>query len=186
MLPSRASTSFHPLGVSFSLLLFLAVLVEEVELKLLAYDDTSDLALLRLVSKNRFECAKIIPKEHWQYMYRFAPVYLVSCPLGIDPFLTTGEIAIPFILLDGSIRMMTNAPAYFGSSGGGIFLESTLELIAIFSHIYTFRSTAVTHLNYSTPAPAIHTFLKEKGYGFIVDEEKKQETSIAESAKSRG
>jgi len=69
---------------------------------------------------------------------------------------------------------MISSPAYFGNSGGGVFLEQSQELIGIFAKIYThgsYRPQVVTHMGLAVPLPVVHEWLESEGYGHLLPEE---------------
>ena len=62
---------------------------------------------------------------------------------------------------------MVSTPAYFGNSGGGVFLAETCELIGIFSKIYThgtYQPQVITHMGLAVPINVIHDWLDEIGF----------------------
>jgi hypothetical protein len=101
----------------------------------------------------------------------FTGIYAVGCPLGNDPIPTGGFISSLRNEVGGSNYWMINAPTYFGNSGGGIFLESTHELIAVFSKIYTHgkgKPVVITHMGLATPIHAITDWMVAEKYGWLL------------------
>ena len=101
----------------------------------------------------------------------FTGVYAVGCPLGNDPIPTGGFVSSLRNDVGGCNYWMINAPTYFGNSGGGIFLESTHELVAVFSKIYTHgkgKPVVITHMGLATPISVIEEWLEREGYGFLL------------------
>jgi S1-C subfamily serine protease len=145
----------------------------ETQASLLAHDEENDLALLRIVSDRPAPAlARFVSPERLASLRVFTPVYTVGCPLGNDPIPTFGEIASTRSVVQGQEYWMVNAPAYFGNSGGGIFLASTRELTGLYSKIYTHgrgRPTVISHMGLVTPLDQIRAFLSRCGYGFVAD-----------------
>ena len=79
---------------------------------------------------------------------------------------------------------MVSSPAFFGNSGGGVFLADSLELIGVFSKIYThgsYRPQLVTHMGLAVPLDVRHDWLADMGYGFL-DPEVRAAALAAEDA----
>jgi len=143
----------------------------EAAASLLAHDEGNDIALLRIVSDRPAPAlAHMLPEERVAGLRVFTPVYTVGCPLGNDPIPTFGEIASTRSVVQGQEYWMINAPAYFGNSGGGIFLATTRELSGLYSKIYTHgrgRPTVISHMGLVTPLSQVREFLTRSGYGFV-------------------
>ena len=148
-----------------------AVVEREGELHLQAFlvaeDRSTDLALLRIPSRRSLEpVARLAPRERLLEIETFTPVYTTGCPLGTAPQATRGEITRLGWEVDGQSYWMISAPAYFGNSGGGVFLEETGELAGVFSKIYThgsLRPQVVTHMGLAVPLDVVHAWLEELG-----------------------
>lgn len=143
-----------------------------VEGVMIAEKIDSDLALLRInTDKDLGPVAKLAPLERRESVDAFASVYTVGCPLGTNAQATRGEITRDDWIVDEQPYWMVSSPAYFGNSGGGVFLEETHELIGIFSKIYThgnYRPQVITHMGLAVPLEIIHAWLNDVGYGFLV------------------
>lgn len=145
----------------------------------------ADLALLRInTDLDLGAVAQLAPLDRRNVIDAFASVYTVGCPLGTNAQATRGEITRDDWVVDEQPYWMVSSPAYFGNSGGGVFLEETHELIGIFSKIYThgnYRPQVITHMGLAVPLETIHAWLIEIGYGFLV-EKAQVEVSSAEEA----
>ncbi|RMH04514.1 MAG: serine protease [Planctomycetota bacterium] len=139
-----------------------------VRCRLLARDEEHDLALLRVDGAGRLDrCARIAPLSRLAEIEPFSPIYTAGCPLGIAAQATHGEITRTEWSLGAERLWMISTPAYFGNSGGGVFLERTRELIGIFAKIYThgsYRPQVITHMGLAVPLPVLHTWLRSIGY----------------------
>ena len=152
---------------------------------MLAEKIDSDLALLRINTDiDLGAVAQLAPLARLNLIDAFSPVYTVGCPLGTNAQATRGEITRDDWVVDEQPYWMVSSPAYFGNSGGGVFLEETHELIGIFSKIYThgnYRPQVVTHMGLAVPLDTIHGWLNGIGYGFLVADSEFT-TSTAEEA----
>ena len=80
---------------------------------------------------------------------------------------------------------MISSPAYFGNSGGGVFLEETQELIGVFAKIYThgsYRPQVVTHMGLAVPLPVLHEWLESEGYGHLLPPDQADLAMAAEAS----
>jgi hypothetical protein len=136
------------------------------------FNERIDTALLKLRGTELCTAvARLAPPEMAQDVAVFTGIYAVGCPLGNDPIPTGGFISSLRNEVGGSNYWMINAPTYFGNSGGGIFLESTHELIAVFSKIYTHgkgKPVVITHMGLATPIHAITDWMVAEKYGWLL------------------
>lgn len=132
----------------------------------------ADLALLRLDTElDLGPVARMAPRQRQELVDAFTPVYTVGCPLGTNAQATRGEVTRNDWVVADQPYWMVSSPAYFGNSGGGVFLEETHELVGIFSKIYThgnYRPQVVTHMGLAVPLDTIHDWLQDIGYGAIL------------------
>lgn len=144
----------------------------QVRCRLLARDLDHDLALLRVEGGGRFgHLARIAPLEREGQIDVFSPVYAVGCPLGTAAQATRGELTRKGWKVGGAELWMISSPAYFGNSGGGVFLADTQELIGVFAKIYThgsYRPQVVTHMGLAVPLRVLHEWLEREGYGYLL------------------
>ncbi|HEX9795037.1 MAG TPA: serine protease [Planctomycetota bacterium] len=133
---------------------------------MVAHDAELDLALLEMRPLVELPAvAQLAPLGRTVEV--FDPVYTVGCPLGTATQATHGQITREDWQLDGKDFWMLSSPAYFGNSGGGVFLEDTLELVGIFAKIYThgsYRPQVVTHMGLAIQLETLHGWLREIGY----------------------
>ncbi|MFT7516481.1 MAG: S1-C subfamily serine protease [Myxococcota bacterium] len=135
---------------------------------MVAYDADVDLALIRIDTKeNLGQVAKLAPRSRTKSIATFTEIYTVGCPLGTPVQATSGEISREDWSMEDEDYWMISTPAYFGNSGGGVFLAETCELIGIFSKIYThgsFQPQVITHMGLAVPIDVIHDWLDEVGF----------------------
>lgn len=147
----------------------------DVRARLLFEDEARDLALLRIdTPRDLGPVARIAPLARAENVQPFTPVYTVGCPLGTGVQATLGEVTRSNWTVDGQPYWMVSSPAYFGNSGGGVFLAESHELAGIFSKIYThgsYRPQVVTHMGLAVPLPALHAWLSEIGHGSLLPSE---------------
>ena len=136
------------------------------------FNEAIDAAILKLRSKESCPAvARIAPSERVKQVDVFTGIYAVGCPLGNDPIPTSGFVTSLTNKVNGSNYWMVNAPTYFGNSGGGIFLEETREMIAVFSKIYTHgktRPVVITHMGLATPMNLVSDWLKTEKQTFLL------------------
>lgn len=159
--------------------------------RMVAENIAADLALIRIDTQlDLGQIAAIAPLRNGELVDAFTPVYTVGCPLGTSAQATRGEVTRNDWVVDGQDYWMVSSPAYFGNSGGGVFLEESHELVGIFSKIYThgtYRPQVVTHMGLAVPLATIHAWVKEIGYGHIlpsvmISDPRIEEASSAPSA----
>jgi len=138
-----------------------------VQGRMLAENPAADLALLRLdTSLDLGPVAHLAPLERMKEIEAFSEVYTVGCPLGTSAQATHGEVTRTDWTVGDEPYWMVSSPAYFGNSGGGVFLADSHELVGIFSKIYThgsYRPQVVTHMGLAVPLDVIHGWLREIG-----------------------
>ena len=148
-------------------------------------DLKTDLALLRIDTYlDLGQPARLAPSSRMSDIEVFSDIYTVGCPLGTAAQATRGEISRTSWDVDGVDHWMLSSPAYFGNSGGGIFLAETHELIGVFTKIYTHGSSrpqVITHMGLSVPLDTVLDWLLSKGYDFT-SKQVKQIGWIAEAS----
>ena len=144
----------------------------QLETYMVAENTVHDLAILRIDTEADLgPVAALGSKSRNSKVNVFDSIYTVGCPLGTAAQATRGEITRTRWEVEGENYWMVSSPAFFGNSGGGVFLEETHELIGIFSKIYThgsFRPQVVTHMGLSVPLATIHDWVTEVGFGHIL------------------
>lgn len=142
-----------------------------VNARLIAENPAADLALLELrTSRDLGPVARLAPRSAAERVDSFTPIWTVGCPLGTTAQATRGEVTRTDWKVGSQPYWMVSSPAYFGNSGGGVFLADSLELVGVFSKIYThgsYRPQVVTHMGLAVPLPVLHDWLAEVGYGFL-------------------
>jgi S1-C subfamily serine protease len=158
---------------------------ETVPADLVAWDESKDLALLRLRTERRPVAARLASRETLRAMRVFTPLYTVGCPLGHDPLPPRGEVAALSKDVAGERFWMMNAPTIYGNSGGGVFNGDTHELIGVSVMICTYDgavSTPVPHLGILAPMLTVYDWLDAQGYTFAYDPSASVEACEAERA----
>jgi len=154
--------------------------------RMIAENIPADLALLRIDTEmdlGPIATIAALPKE--AMVDAFTPVYTVGCPLGTSAQATRGEVTRNDWVVDGQDYWMVSSPAYFGNSGGGVFLEEGHELIGIFSKIYThgsFRPQVVTHMGLAVPLSTIYAWVRSIGYDRILPQAEAVSPRIEEAS----
>ncbi len=142
------------------------------EARMLRQEASNDLALLRIdTGRDLGPVAQLAPLDRADDVRSFTPVYTVGCPLGTGAQATLGEVTREDWMVDEEPYWMVSSPAYFGNSGGGVFLADTHELVGIFSKIYThgsYRPQVITHMGLAVPLPTLHRWLQDIGYGMLL------------------
>ena len=110
--------------------------------EMIAHDVERDLALIRIDTTEELgKIATLAPRSRSKVIDTFSEIYTVGCPLGTPVQATSGEISREDWKMEVEDYWMISTPAYFGNSGGGVFLAETCELIGIFSKIYTTKQS---------------------------------------------
>lgn len=154
------------------------------EAEIMAYHEKRDLALLRLVTNEKFEnVANLLPMDQARTVHIFDKLYIVGCGLGQPPFPTSGMLTGKDVQIDYYPYWQTSAPSIFGNSGGAVFLGRTLNLMGVPSRISVnggmFARDAITHIGYFCPPTEIHKFLKGQGFFFLVDSDHNEADDLA-------
>lgn len=141
----------------------------ELTAKIVAWSAKKDLALLSVKSADKLEVAKIADCDVVRGLKLFEPMLVVGCPLGNEPFPTSGVLAGFNKVVDGEKFWMTSAPTTFGNSGGGVFLQD-FRLIGITSMICTYDNIItmpIYHMSIFTPIPDVLAWLDSKGFSIV-------------------
>ena len=159
----------------------------DFEATLIRFDAGIDAALLEVETRERFEYgARLASRSQLASVAIFDDVYAAGCPLGNDPIPTRGEIADTRHIVDGEHYWMISAPTYIGNSGGGIFDGETLEIVGIFSKIYThgsLRPTVVPHMGLATPLATIYDWLEKEGLTELVMPKSQSDVKAASASR---
>jgi hypothetical protein len=149
--------------------------IETVVGDLVAWDETRDLALLRLRTLREYpHVARLADRDRLREIRVFTPLYAVGCPLGHDPLPTIGEIATLNKEVRGHRFWMMNAPTIFGNSGGGVFHRETRELIGVSVMVCTYEgavATPVPHLGVLVSLDQVYDWLDALGLQCVYDPE---------------
>lgn len=133
--------------------------------RMIVSDPKIDAALIQLETDRQLpNIANVLPRNETSEVRVWDPVCAVGCPLGNDPVPSKGQVSSLKNELNGANYWMVNAPTYFGNSGGGIYRADTLQLIGVFSKIYTHgngQPVVVPHMGLCTPMDLIYEWLSE-------------------------
>ncbi len=145
--------------------------IYSVQGRLIAYDDVSDLAMIKLKSKLIKSCQINLPtKEFSKNVSVFDNIYIVGCSLARPAVPSQGIISSLNAEHDGQEYWMTTAPIVTGNSGGGCFkydIETDKYiLVGMPTAVSTYDSSEkdaapliIPHINYIIPAQTIIKFM---------------------------
>ena len=142
--------------------------------EIVAYDAKLDLALLRLIDRERrvTPVAYFLPED--EPIYMFDEVTAVGAGLGEPPFATQGNLAFMDKIIEGENYFLSSAPIIFGNSGGALFRYSPerkrYELIGVPSKVSAAGWQAVSHMTWSIPIDTVRDFLRGNCYHPVVKE----------------
>lgn len=141
---------------------------------IIAIDTSLDVAVLQVLSpKSLQDHIQILPTENFYDHRLFGPVYVAGCGLGLEPFITCGNISSfkvdhqvgEQMALD-ALRM--TAATIYGNSGGGVYnsqglLMGLAQSIELIHGVYPYE-----HAAYAIPIWSIALFLQENHSGFTI------------------
>lgn len=143
--------------------------------EIVAYDAKLDLALLRLIDRERriSPVAYFLPED--EPIYLFDEVTAVGAGLGEPPFATQGNLAFLDKIIQGENYFLSSAPIIFGNSGGALFRYSPerrrYELIGVPSKVSAAGWQAVSHMSWSIPVNnTVRNFLRDNCYQAVLHE----------------
>lgn len=103
---------------------------------IIGYDTRHDIALVKLHDTRKKDfVANIIPEGDIEGLEVFEGVYVCGCSLLHDPFQGRGELTYLKEVIENKDFIMSSASSVFGNSGGGLFRESTGELLGLTSRV---------------------------------------------------
>jgi len=149
--------------------------------RIMAYDKSRDLALLKVEDEERPMpyVATIYPEDLDDGPWIFQTVYAVGAGLGKPPFPTMGLLAGYGRDQDGNSLYLSTSPIIYGNSGGSLYVYSPrnhYELIGVPSMVSAYGwGSVVSHMAWSRPISEIRIFLRQSSYGFILGDEPKEE-----------
>lgn len=142
---------------------------------IIAYDETHDLALVKLHNFREMpHIAHIIPEADIEDLRVFEKVYACGCSLLHDPFPGEGELSYLREMIDQKVYIMSSAPSIFGNSGGGLFRGSSGDLVGITSRVTVtnfggFNLDVQTWMEFSSHPSRFYDFFREQELMFLVD-----------------
>jgi len=149
--------------------------------RIMAYDKSRDLALLKVEDEERPMpyVATIYPEDLDDGPWIFQTVYAVGAGLGKPPFPTMGLLAGYGRDQDGNALYLSTSPIIYGNSGGSLYVYSPrnhYELIGVPSMVSAYGwGSVVSHMAWSRPISEIRIFLRESSYGFILGDKPQEE-----------
>jgi len=154
---------------------------QAVEARIICYEKTEDIALLRLDGRPKgdihvaamFSCDGVEDESVSEKVDYGAETITVGAALGEDPIFTTGNLCGFNKIIDNKEYWLNTAPSIFGNSGGASFLADGWEFIGMPARISVtggFASDAITHMGYIVPITRIMDFLKENMMDFLYDD----------------
>lgn len=141
-----------------------------IEADIAIYNESEDMALLKLRYDEPVQPAAKLPKKEDTQNYRVMdPSVAVGCSLGWPPLPSVGVITRLNFQIDSLPFDMSSAQIIYGNSGGAMFTEDG-TLIGIPSRVAAMGwSGAVTHMGLFIPVSRIYDWLKMEHYDFIYD-----------------
>ncbi len=165
--------------------------IKDCSAEVIAMNKANDLAILEVISDEVFPTANLIPKENINVVKIFDRVYTVGCPTDDPPLQSYGELTNKMPSARTTNFWRINAPTAHGNSGGGVYLESTKELMGVLCKGETEevehqrkdgRSSPtkkhlieIPHLSIITSPIAIYSFLEEENLQFLYDSSQSRE-----------
>jgi len=120
-----------------------------------------DLCLIEFITEDKInDIATLANKDVLSRIKVFDQVYLVGCQAGLPPMVTYGLISL---LLKQKDAFVTDAEAYLGSSGGGMFKydKGKYYLIGICKSIWTHGGDHLSHISFSSSAKSVLEFMEK-------------------------
>ncbi len=140
---------------------------------LIGHDVPLDAALLCVNSTEQFPVGAALPtRQRLNEARVFDSIVAVGCPLGNDPIPTRGHLSDLYHSVSSERFWMISAPTYIGNSGGGIYSDSSHELLGIFSKIYThgaIRPTVIPHMGLVTPLEEFYDWIDGSQLAEVVE-----------------
>lgn len=85
-------------------------------------------------------------------------IYIISCPVEVDPIITTGYITDTYLVLDNKYFILNTANITYGSSGGALLNEDG-NIIGVVEGGFQSHNLPLSYLGFSIPLERILTFL---------------------------
>ncbi len=120
-----------------------------------------DLCLVEFITEDKIkDISTLANKKVLSKVRVFDQVYLVGCQAGLEPIATSGIISLILYERDAFV---TDAEAYFGSSGGGMFKyhKGRYYLIGICKSIWTQNGDHLSHISFSSSIKSVLEFIKK-------------------------
>jgi hypothetical protein len=133
--------------------------------KIVYFNEERDLSIIEIENENDVYpfTARLFNPELISDIKLFDDILIVGCPLGLDPYLTKGNLSSKNKkLINNQVYWLSNSDIYFGNSGGGVFIWSEkrnrYELIGISGLIIR----GIPHLGAFIPIDEIKKFINDR------------------------
>lgn len=157
--------------------------------EIVAYSVTHDLAILKLLTKRKFDyVAPLLPEDKIKDLRLFTDICVSGCSLAHEPFCNYGELTFMTEDIENKQYFMYNAGSYFGNSGGALFLRGTGDLIGVPSRLtgltLGFSMDMVTFMGFSAHTSRLYEFVRDQHMDFIIDPDKTWEDAKKDREKA--
>lgn len=165
-------TAYHV--VRDAIMLVATIEQEEYSVKIIEYDKTIDVALLKIDSYKDFKLqARLLPKKYETFVYD--TVYTVGYTLGGDAVGTMGNIS-SLSRSDnmGGKRFTVTSQAFLGNSGGPTYIEKDKKvyILGLVIGIDDYKYQGIPYMVYICDYKSIHAWLEKTNLQFITDRTK--------------
>lgn len=135
---------------------------KNVKAEIVAYDESLDIALLKLLKTKSLYKATLIPENQISKCEIFDDLYIVGSPLENDPIPTKGILSSKDMECDHESYWVTDAWIHEGNSGSGVFklVGRKYYLIGLAVSSSLTDEAADTNLTHFIPPEKIHSFLE--------------------------
>ena len=137
-----------------------------------------DMAVLRFESSARVPTVAVADESKLMWLLPATNLYSVHCPLMLPPVRTRGELFSKNNVVDGRKLWLTTAHGTIGASGGGVYLQSSNELIGVVVACPTIDVTwgkfpvdfqiPVDYLTEVSPLVGFRDWLEKENLGFLM------------------
>jgi S1-C subfamily serine protease len=151
----------------------------KIEADIVIYNESEDMALLKLRYDEPVQYVAMLPKQEDVESYRVMDKSIaVGCSLGFPPLPSVGVITRLGYQIDSLPYGMSSAQIIFGNSGGAMFTRDGI-LIGIPSRVAVQGwASAVPHMGLFIPVKRIFDWLEREYYDFLFDFTKTEKESL--------
>jgi serine protease Do len=133
--------------------------VRHQQIRIVATDPRTDLALLRIEDAKGVEAFPSVPLGESQSLEEGQGVFAIGSPLGLDRTVSQGIVSSKNRLIDGQLYIQTTTQINPGNSGGPLF-NLRGEVIGV--NNMKAMAVGVEGLNFAIPAAALKNFLRHR------------------------